>query len=118
MIVGQLLPFPSLQHQKASIVAVNKLLQSKFAGMPSVKYWRHQNGFWKTETTSMTGHQRMPLFYVDGVHITDEGMKRYHSSVRVAVCKAVASLQHVRGSITVKNLDASSQREMVVCGWG
>ena len=118
LIVGQLLPFPSLQRQKTTVIAVNKLLESTLAGMPSVKYWRHQNGFWKPVTSSMTGHQRKPLFHVDGVHLTEEGMNRYHNSVKVAVCKAAASLKHVGRSVSLMNFDASSRKmiELSVVG--
>jgi hypothetical protein len=93
VIVGQLLPLPALQQKRSAIVAVNKLLQCKLSNMSSVKYWRHQNGFWKPVTNLVTGQPRRQLFRSDGIHLTDEGNRRFHYSVSVAVSKAIASLR-------------------------
>jgi len=90
VIVGQLLPFPSLERQV--IVGTNQELKRRLSTNPNTKFWQHKNGFWKPVTNLLTGLNRTEVFAPDGVHLSQAGQRKYASSVRMAVEKALSSI--------------------------
>jgi len=92
VIVGQLLPFPSLEHKRQVIVATNQELKRRLSTHSNTKFWQQKNGFWKPVTNLLTGLNRTEVFAPDGMHLSQAGQRKYASSVQVAVEKALSSI--------------------------
>jgi len=94
VIVGQLLPFPNLENKRQEIIATNQELQQRLSSVPNTKFWQQRSGFWKPVTNLVTGRKRAEVFAPDGVHLSAVGQHKFAFSVRVAVIKALTSIQY------------------------
>ena len=72
VVVSQLLYPPHVSREQ--VVRVNRLLKQRIRHMPRVHLWRHR-GFWSSDAP----------YHVDGVHLSEFGLRKYFHSVRVVV---------------------------------
>jgi len=80
IVIGQLLfrnPKKVGEHYNRKVTECNNCIQGLVQDQPHLIFWHHR-GFWKDQSH----------LHADGTHLNQQGMIKYHRSVRTAVLHA------------------------------